>query len=64
MDMLIGELARRTSVSVSRVRFYEAPSAIVAALLQKDAEIDRLIEAATARKKAIAALLDELHCAA
>lgn len=39
-------------------------STIVVALLQKEAEIDRLIEAAKAKKKAIAALLDELRCAA
>jgi len=116
--MRIGELARRTGVSVSRIRFYEvrgllpkaaradngyrsygpdavaildfvdraqrlgfslaeiregmpdpsmvmlSPSIIVAALHQKQAEIDRLIEAAIAKKRAIAALLDELRCAA
>ena len=115
--MRIGELARRTNVSISRIRFYEtrgllpqAPrtdngyrsygadavailhfvdqaqrlgfslaeiqkgmpdptremptqSAIIAALRQKDAEIDQLIEAATAKKQAIAALLEELCCA-
>ena len=114
--MRIGELARRTRVSISRIRFYEArgllppaprtangyrsysvdtvailhfidqaqrlgfslaeiqegmpgplgemptPSAIVAALRQKDAEIDRLIQAATAKKQAIASLLEELRC--
>ena len=116
--MQIGEVARRTGVSVSRIRFYEArgllpkaaradngyrsygadavaildfvdraqrlgfslaeiregmphpgaarpsPSIIVAALHQKEAEIDRLIEAAIAKKRAIASLLDELRCAA
>lgn len=114
--MRIGELARRTGVSVSRIRFYEArgllpqaprmdngyrsyganavgilhfvdqaqrlgfslteiqhgmpdpswelpvPSAIVAALRQKEVEIDRLIVAATAKKQAIALLLAELRC--
>lgn len=116
--MQIGELARRTGVSVSRIRFYEArgllpqaprtdngyrsygpdavailyfvdqaqrlgfslaeigegmpnaprempaPSAIVAALCHKAAEIDRLIQAATAKKQAIVSLLDELRCVA
>ena len=38
-------------------------SAIVAALRQKDEEIDRLIQDATAKKQAIAALLEELRCA-
>lgn len=41
-----------------------SPSIIVAALCQKEAEINRLIEAAAAKKKAIAALLDELRCVA
>ncbi len=116
--MRIGEVAQRTGVSVSRIRFYEArgllpqaprmdngyrsygadavaildfvdqaqrlgfslaeiqkkmpdpsrempsSSAIVAALRQKDAEIDRLIQVATARKQAIASLLCELRCVA
>lgn len=116
--MRIGDLARQTDISISRIRFYEArgllpqaprtangyrsygadaadalrfldqaqrlgfslaeikggmadgdgampsPSMIVAALHQKEAEIDRLIEAAAAKKKAIAALLDELRCVA
>ena len=116
--MRIGELARRTHVSISRIRFYEARgllpqpprtdngyrsygadavailhfvdqaqrlgfslaeiqkampdplrempahSAIVAALHQKNAEIDQLIEAATAKKQAIASLLEELRCVA
>ncbi len=114
--MQIGDLARRTGVSVSRIRFYEArgvlpeasrmdngyrsydedaatilnfvnqaqrlgfslaeicegmpakgaatpaPTTIIAALRRKDAEIDRLIESAIHKKKAIAALLDELQC--
>ncbi|RYF59355.1 MAG: MerR family transcriptional regulator [Comamonadaceae bacterium] len=114
--MQIGELARRTGVSVSRIRFYEArgvlpeasrmdngyrrygedaavilnfvnqaqrlgfslaeicegmpdkgaaaPAAttIIAALRRKDAETDRLIDSAITRKKAIAALLEELQC--
>ena len=114
--MRIGELARRTGLSVSRIRFYEArgllpearrmdngyriygedaaallhfvdqaqrlgfslteikagmpdqgaatpsPTMIVAALRQKEAEIDQLIAAATAKKKAIATLLEELKC--
>ncbi|RYF61041.1 MAG: MerR family transcriptional regulator [Comamonadaceae bacterium] len=114
--MQIGDLAKRTGVSVSRIRFYEgrgvlpkasrmdngyrsydenaatvlnfvneaqrlgfslaeicegmpgkgaaapAPTAIIAALRRKDAETDRLIESAIVRKKAIAALLDELQC--
>lgn len=116
--MRIGELARRTGLSISRIRFYEAqgllptapretngyrsygedavailyfvdqaqrlgfslaeigdgmpergssiPSAskIVAALRLKNAEIDQLIEAATAKKTAISALLAELQCVA
>lgn len=115
--MRIGELARDTGISISRIRFYEArgmlaqplrtangyrsydadaadvlrfinraqrlgfslteirdampdpnrslpsPSTIVAALVRKDAEIDRLIQAANAKKQAIALLLSELHCA-
>lgn len=115
--MRIGELARETGISISRIRFYEArellpqaprtangyrsygveaadalrfldqaqrlgfslaeikrgmpdpngatpsPSMLLAALQQKEAEIDRLIEAALARKKAIATLLVELECA-
>jgi len=40
-----------------------SPSAIVAALRQKDEELDRLIQGATAKKQAIAALLNELRCA-
>ena len=116
--MRIGQLAQRTGVSVSRIRFYEArgllpqaprmdngyrsygadavaildlvdqaqrlgfslaeiqqkmpdpsrgmpaSSAIVAALHQKNAEIDRMIQVATARKRAIASLLGELRCVA
>ena len=114
--MQIGDLARRTGMSVSRIRFYEArgvlphasrmdngyrsypedavgilnfvnqaqrlgfslaeicegmpdkgaaapaPAVIITALRRKDAEIDRLIESAISKKKAIAALLDELQC--
>lgn len=41
-----------------------SPSIIVAALHQKEAEIDRLIEAAIIKKQAIASLLDELRCVA
>lgn len=115
--MRIGELARETGISISRIRFYEtrgmlaqplrtangyrsygdeaadvlrfidraqclgfslaeikivmpgvnrslpSTSAIVAALLRKDAEIDQLLEAAAAKKRAIAILLSELNCA-
>jgi len=39
-----------------------APAMIITALRLKDAEIDRLIESAITKKKAIAALLDELQC--
>jgi len=39
-----------------------SPTKIVAALRQKEAEIDQLIAVATAKKKAIAALLEELRC--
>ncbi|RYF30055.1 MAG: MerR family transcriptional regulator [Comamonadaceae bacterium] len=114
--MQIGELATRTGVSVSRIRFYEgrgvlpmasrtgngyrsygedavailnfvdqaqrlgfslveiregmpdkgaatpAATTIITALRRKDAQIDQLIESAIAKKKAIAALLDELQC--
>jgi DNA-binding transcriptional MerR regulator len=114
--MRIGELARRSGLSVSRIRFYEArgvlpetpreangyrsygpdalvilnfvdraqqlgfslteirtsmtglkaavPSSatIVAALHTKRDEVDKLIEVATRKKDAIAALLDELRC--
>lgn len=114
--MRIGQLAKRTGLSISRIRFYEttgvlpqasreangyrnypeeavamlqfvdraqsigfslseirerkpdggltlpAPSSILAALEQKDKEIDRLIEEAEAKKAAIAAMLDELQC--
>ena len=37
-----------------------APTAIITALRRKDAEIDRLIESAIIKKKAIAGLLGEL----
>lgn len=114
--MQIGELAKRTGLAVSRIRFYEArgllpkvprqvngyrsygedavallhfvdqaqrlgfslaeigeatpnpgrpmPNAttMVTALRRKEEEIDRLIEATMAKKQAIAALLEELHC--
>ena len=42
----------------------ETPSSamIITALHRKDAEISRLIESAVTKKKAIAALLDELKC--
>lgn len=116
--MRIGELARRSGVSVSRIRFYEgrgllpsaprqdngyrsygeeavallyfvnqaqrlgfslaeirgatlapgaakpSPAIMIEALRRKEAEIDRLIDAATSKKHAIAVLLDELQCAA
>lgn len=116
--MRIGHLARRTGLSLSRIRFYEArgllpaaqreangyrsypeeavamlqfvdqaqklgfslaeihasipsadlslpaPAMIVAALQRKSDEIDRLIEAAAAKKVAIAVLLKELDCVA
>lgn len=115
--MRIGELARDTGISISRIRFYEtrgmlaqplrtangyrsygddaadvlrfidraqrlgfslaeikvampdanrstpSTSAIIAALLRKDAEIDQLLEATAAKKRAIAILLSELQCA-
>ncbi|SMQ58542.1 transcriptional regulator, MerR family [Devosia lucknowensis] len=114
--MRIGELARRTGLSVSRIRFYEAqglisppsrerngyrsyadgavarlvfidrarllgfslaeiggelpdarslpdPQAIVSALIEKQLDLDRIIADAQARKRSIAALVEELSCA-
>ncbi|MFY7851486.1 MerR family transcriptional regulator [uncultured Sphingomonas sp.] len=114
--MRIGELATRSGVSVSRIRFYEgrgllpqvpredngyrsygegtvatlrfvdqakrlgftlaeireaapeavgatlSPATIITALRRKGIEVDQLIEAATVKKLAIAALLEELQC--
>lgn len=39
-----------------------SPATIVAALRRKGIEVDQLIEAATIKKLAIAALLEELQC--